>query len=104
MGMKEELMSAFENKDEYTKKIVEKVIDEAVFLANIIVFLKKLPFIVVKKGNPNMQRRTEAAKQYKELLPQYVALMKTLLSISGKAVEDKDDPVKKWMEKYEDSA
>lgn len=58
---------------EKTKSEIEMHID---FLEGRLKELKDLPFIRVNPKDPSQQKTTPAAKQYKELLQQYINLVK----------------------------
>lgn len=58
---------------EKTKTEIELHID---FLERQLKTLKDMPFIRVNPKDPSQQKTTPAAKQYKELLQQYINLVK----------------------------
>lgn len=90
-------------KDEQSKDKYLSLIEEVIFLESQLDKLKKLPFIKVHPKNPEMQKATPAAKQYKELLQQYTNCLKVLFSASGNDSGGEESPLRKWMKKYVDS-
>lgn len=73
------------------------LVDEMLFLEGQLIELKKLPFIKVNPKNPAQQKSTPAQKQYKELLQQYVNVVKTVARISGTDDNDEESPLRTWM-------
>lgn len=96
MDRKKELMSIVESIDNNTKIILLPLIDEILFIEEQLVELKKLPFIKVHPKNPDMQKATPAAKQYKELLQQYTNAIKVLSRATGTDESDEESPLRKW--------
>ena len=78
---KSELFEVFANVDEGQQKLVRKLINEVLFLENQMEELRKLPFISVHPNNPERQKSTAAAKQYKECSQSYMNAVRILLSI-----------------------
>ena len=102
MDRKEELMSIVESIDNNTKIILLPLIDEILFIEEQLVELKKLPFIKVHPKNPDMQKATPAAKQYKELLQQYTNAIKVLSRATGTDESDEESPLRKWIRSRKD--
>ncbi|MDD3137546.1 MAG: hypothetical protein PHX08_01055 [Lachnospiraceae bacterium] len=96
----EELKKYF--KDSQNPELVEALIEEFVFLEGNLTQLKKLPFIEVHPTMLQKQRQTPASRQYKELLQQYVNVIKTLTMVSGKKEEDEESPLRKWVKRNVD--
>ena len=73
------------------------------FLEKRLEELEKLPFIKVNPNNPEQQKTTPAAKQYKELLQQYTNCIK-ILSRAGNTDDSEDEsPLRKWVRKHADT-
>jgi hypothetical protein len=53
--------------------------------------------IKVHPDDPNKQKSTPAAKQYKELLQQYINIIKVFMRSTGATEEDDESPLRKWM-------
>lgn len=102
MDRKKELMSIVESIDNNTKIILLPLIDEILFIEEQLVELKKLPFIKVHPKNPDMQKATPAAKQYKELLQQYTNAIKVLSRATGTDESDEESPLRKWIRSRKD--
>lgn len=82
---------------------VSQLIDEAIFIEEQLIALRKLPFISVNPKNPMQQRTTPAAKLYKELLQQYNNCLKILLKLSDDADNtEEDSPLRKWVKARKD--
>ena len=59
--------------------------------------LKKLPFIKVHPKDSTKQKATTAQKQYKELLQQYVNIIRVLIRATGTDESDDESPLRKWV-------
>lgn len=99
MSRKEELLEILKSAPKDKLKIIEKLIDDVIFLEEILDNLMKLPFIKVNTKNPALQKRTEASKMYKEQLQQYNNCIKILLSILGDEQTTEDSVFRKWIQK-----
>ncbi|MCR0334031.1 hypothetical protein MKA37_23125 [[Clostridium] innocuum] len=94
MDRKKELMDQLP--DDATRKMMEPLIDDIVFLEETLYALKRLPFIRVSDKDSNRQKATPAAKQYKELLQQYNNSLKVLRSAMNKADGEEESELRKW--------
>lgn len=94
MDRKEELLEQLQ--DDATRKMMEPLIDDIVFLEETLYALKRLPFIRVSDKDPNRQKATPAAKQYKELLQQYNNSLKVLRSVMNKVDGEEESELRKW--------
>ena len=94
-----ELIEYCWNSDE-DKIILLPLIDEVIFLENRLEDLKKLPFIKVNPKNPMQQKSTPAQKQYKELLQQYVNIIRVLTRATGTDESDEESPLRKWVKAH----
>ena len=104
MSRKEELIAAIRHGENDEIKIAQ-LIDEVIFIEEQLVELKKLPFIMVNKSRPTIQKTTSAARQYKELLQQYNNCLRTLFRIDAdarreetkaNAEQEEESPLRKW--------
>lgn len=67
------------------------------FLEQRLQELRRLPFLRVDPKNPERQKSTPAARQYKELLQQYNNSMKLFMKICGDIAEDEvESPLRAW--------
>lgn len=94
MDRKKELLDQLP--DDATRKMMEPLIDDIVFLEETLYALKRLPFIRVSDKDSNRQKATPAAKQYKELLQQYNNSLKVLRSAMNKADGEEESELRKW--------
>lgn len=98
MGRKDELVKIICKAGEADRIKAERLIDEVVFIEKQLDDLRLLPFIKIDPKNPEHQKATPAAKQYKELLQQYNNSLKLLLKISGDLNEtEEDSPLRQWL-------
>lgn len=91
MNRIEELKGLFENVEEDKQKLAQQLIEEAGFLEDRLEELRKLPFIKVHPDNPELQKRTEASKLYKEHIQSYCNVIKILNGILQKNSIEEDD-------------
>lgn len=102
MNRKDELLKIFENIDKEKQVLIEKIIDEVVFLEKNLEELKKLPFVKVHPNNSELQKVTSASKQYKELSQVYINTMKLLSGMLGNAKNGEESPLRAYMSKFLD--
>lgn len=74
------------------------LIEEMVFLEENLEKLRGMPFLRIHPSNPSRQKATPASKQYRELLSQYTAIVKTLARVSNDDGEE-DSPLRQWFAK-----
>lgn len=80
------------------KEKSNNLLEEKVFLENRLEELRKLPFIKVNPKNLSQQKTTPAGKQYKELLQQYINLIKALEKLSEN--ENEISPLREWLNNH----
>ena len=74
-----------------------ELVEDIAFLEERMQDLRKLPFIKVDPNNPERQKGTAAAKQYKDLLQQYTNSLKLFLKMCGDLEEDEvESPLRAW--------
>ena len=98
MDRKNELLKVIEN-----DPTLVPLIDDVVFLEGRLEELKKLPFIKVHPKDPTKQKATPAQKQYKELLQQYVNIIRVLIRATGTDESDEESPLRKWVKQHVNS-
>lgn len=98
MDRKKELLKTIE----YDPALMP-LIDDVVFLEGQLEELKKLPFIKVHPKDPTKQKATIAQKQYKELLQQYVNIIRVLIRATGTNESDEESPLRKWVKQHVNS-
>lgn len=97
---KSELMSCFESADDAQKKLIDKLVEQVVFLEQRMDELKGFPFVSVHPRNPSVQKSTAAAKQYKECSQSYMNAIRILLSVANKLEEDEQNELLKRLEEF----
>lgn len=76
------------------------MVDDIIFLERQLEQLRTLPMIKVHPDDPNKQKSTPAAKQYKELLQQYINIIKVFMKETGTAETEEESPLKQWMNEH----
>lgn len=76
---------------------VKYLIDDFVFLEEQMSYFKTLPFIRINPRDPSMQKRTEAAKLYKECSQSYMNAARILCGLLAKSTGDETDPVAEFL-------
>jgi len=89
------LHEIFQDVDESKKKLVEGLIEDAAFIKAANYALRELisgtGMVKVHPDFPEMQRSTEAAKQYLKNVNSYSVVIKTLNGVLSKNELDPDD-------------
>lgn len=98
---REELDKIFENVDASERQLVNKLLDEVVFLEEQMSELKKLPFVSVHPSNPSLQKTTPAAKLYKECTQSYFNAIRILLNTLRKVEAAEQNALLKRLEEFE---
>lgn len=99
MNRADELHNIFKDVDEGKRAIVNKLIDEAVYLETQMTELKKYPFIKFHPSNPNLQKITAAGKQYREFLQTYTNIVDKLCRIYSNEETEETSPLRTFLEK-----
>lgn len=100
MTRKDELLNLFQSVDDGQKRLVDRLLDEVVFLENQMDELKALPFIRVCPDDMSKQKMTTAAKLYKESSQSYMNAIRILISILNKVETSAQDELLKLLENY----
>ena len=90
----------FADVDDSEKIIIDALIDEAIYLEQRMLELKKMPFIAVHPHNPSKMKSTAAAKQYKECSQSYMNAVRILLGVLRKIDSDAQDELLKRLEEF----
>ncbi len=102
---KEILNKAFKDISENERNLLDPLINEVVFLEKQMDELKQLPFIRSNPDNPSHQRKTEAAKLYKEFSQSYMNAIRILCSRLNSSESNESSPLQKTLKelknKYE---
>lgn len=80
--------------------MVERLIDEAIYLEERMEELRKMPFIQINPNNPAQQRTTPAAKQYKECSQSYMNAVRILLNVLRKVDSDAENELLRKLEEF----
>lgn len=99
MSRLDELHELFKDIDDGKRKIVCKLIEEAVFLEGQMAALKEYPFIKFHPTNKDLQKVTAAGKQYRDLLQTYTNIIDKLCRIYGKEEGEGESPLREFQEK-----
>lgn len=98
----DKLKDIFEKVDPSKKKLVEKLIHDAAFLAeqneNLRAIIETVGMVKVHPEKPELQKSTEAGKQYLKNLQAYAIVIKTLNSVLSKNTVEDDDDYDRFME------
>lgn len=94
---REELLNLVKESDRET---AAPLIDKMIFLELKLEELQRLPMIRVNPRNPEQQKVTPAAKQYKEFLQQYTNILKIVLHLVGSENTEEDSPLRAWADMH----
>lgn len=100
MTRREQLDDIFKNVEENEKELVNRLLDEVVFLEDKMAELKALPFVSVHPKNPALQKTTAAAKLYKECSQSYMNAIRILAGILHKVESSAEDELLKRLEEF----
>ena len=100
MSRLEELRQIYKDFDETKFKVVEPLINEAVYIEDQMRFLKSFPLIKSREYNGEIQTKvTAAGKQYREYLQTYTNIIDKLCRMLGKVEGDEDSPLREFFNK-----
>lgn len=72
--------------------------EDIAFLEERLAELRRLPQLKVDPKNPERQKATPAARQYKEMLQQYTNSLKLFMKICGELDEEEiESPLRAWL-------
>lgn len=100
MTRREQLDDVFKNVADDERRLVDKLLDEVVFLETQMTELKKLPFVKVHPQNPELQKTTSAARLYKESMQSYMNAIRILAGILHKVESSEQDKLKEMLGEY----
>lgn len=100
MTRRDQLEEIFKNVDEGQKQLVDRLLDEVVFLEEKMIELRRLPFVNVHPTNSALQKTTPAAKLYKECSQSYMNAIRILSSILHKVESSAQDELMKMLEEF----
>lgn len=80
-----------------------ELVEDLAFLEKRLAELRRLPHLRIDPDNPERQKSTPAAKQYKDMLAQYNNSMKLFLKICGDLSEEEvESPLRAWAKMRKD--
>lgn len=97
---REKLDRIFEGVDESERELVDKLLDEVVFLEEQMISLRELPFVCINPKNPALQKTTPAAKLYKECTQSYFNAIRILLNTLRKVESSAQNELLKKLEEF----
>lgn len=100
MERKEALENIFKDVDENEKKLIDPLLEEVIYLEEQMKYLRTLPQIKVHPTNNAMQKKTEAAKLYKEYSQSYMNAIRILLGVLHKIDSSAQDELLKRLEEF----
>ena len=75
-----------------------ELVEDIDFLEQRLQELRRLPFLRIDPNNPERQKPTPAARQYKELLQQYNNSLKLFCKLCGDLKEEEaESPLRAWL-------
>ena len=81
--------------DEATARLL---CEDLAFLEERLAELRRLPHLRIDPKNPERQKATPAARQYKEMLQQYTNSLKLFMKICGELDEEEiESPLRAWV-------
>lgn len=101
MTRRDEFDEIFRDVDEKERSLIDKLIDEAIYLEERMDELKKMPFIHVHPNKPELQKSTPAAKQYKECSQSYMNAIRILAGIRRKVDTSAEDDLLRKLEEFQ---
>ena len=101
MTRKEELNEIFEAVDPNQRKLVNKLIDEVLYLEETLEYLKTLPAIRVHPKDRTKQEITSAGKLYKDMQGSYANAIRILLSLLNKVDNSAENELLKKLAEFE---
>lgn len=94
---REEYAEIFAGVNEQERRLVDRLIDEVVFLEARMDEVRGLPFVSVNPKNNSQQRTTAAAKVYKECNQSYMNAIRILAGILRKEDTSAEDTLMKLL-------
>lgn len=99
----EKLKEIFKDVDEGKKQLVEGLIEEAAFLYaenyKLREIMEKTGMLKVHPTNLELQKQTEAGKQYLKNINSYAVVIKTLNGVLQKNTIEAEDAFDAWVKK-----
>ena len=101
MSRTDELHNIFKDVDAGKRVIVDRLIDEAVYLEERLTELKTYPHIKFHPKNPSLQKITAAGKQYREYLQTYTNIIRALERTYANEEAETESPLRAFLKGLE---
>ena len=101
MNRKETLENIFKDVDENEQKLITPLLEEVIYLEEQMKYLRTLPQIKIHPTNNALQKKTEAAKLYKEYSQSYMNAIRILVGVLHKVDSSAQDELLKRLSEFE---
>lgn len=101
MDRKETLEDIFKDVDESEQKLIAPLLEEVIYLEEQMKYLRTLPQIKIHPTNNAIQKKTEAAKLYKEYSQSYMNAIRILIGVLHKVDSSAQDELLKRLGEFE---
>ena len=100
MKREETLKEIFKDVDENEQKLIDPLLEEVIYLEEQMKYLRTLPQIQIHPKNNALQKKTEAAKLYKEYSQSYMNAIRILIGVLHKVDSSAQDELLKRLEEF----
>lgn len=100
MKREETLKEIFKDVDENEQKLIDTLLEEVIYLEEQMKYLRTLPQIQIHPKNNALQKKTEAAKLYKEYSQSYMNAIRILIGVLHKVDSSAQDELLKRLEEF----
>lgn len=101
MKREETLKEIFKDVDENEQKLINPLLEEVIYLEEQMKYLRSLPQIKIHPTNNAIQKKTEAAKLYKEYSQSYMNAIRILIGVLHKVDSSAQDELLKRLAEFE---
>ena len=101
MTRRETLNEIFKDIDKNERKLIAPLLDEIIYLEEQMKYLRTLPQIKIHPTNNAIQKKTEAAKLYKEYSQSYMNAIRILVGVLHKVDSSAQDELLKRLAEFE---
>ena len=101
MTRREMLNEIFKDIDKNERKLIAPLLDEIIYLEEQMKYLRTLPQIKIHPTNNAIQKKTEAAKLYKEYSQSYMNAIRILVGVLHKVDSSAQDELLKRLAEFE---
>lgn len=100
MKREETLKEIFKDVDENEQKLIDPLLEEVIYLEEQMKYLRTLPQIQIHPKNNALQKKTEAAKLYKEYSQSYMNAIRILIGVLHKVDSSAQDELLRRLEEF----